>query len=325
MNPKLWRNKKVLITGHEGFLGSWLTKSLLELGAEIVGVDLVKNRPHSILKNLREKIKGIKGDVADFGFISRILEEERPRIVFHLAAQAVVGEAIQDPVKTFKSNIEGTWNILESCKDKEFIEGIVIASSDKAYGEHEDLPYREEMALRSHYPYDVSKGCADLIAYTYFKTYGLPVCITRCGNIYGPGDLHFSRIIPDAIGSMIKNRQLLIRSDGQFTRDYIYIEDVVRGYILLAERMEELNLYGEAFNFSNERPISVLELVQIIYKICDREPNYKILNKTKYEIRNQYLSANKAREVLSWRPKYNLEQGLERTIEWYKGFFGKVK
>ena len=321
MKDNFWKNKKVLITGQEGFLGSWLSKILLELDAKIVGIDIVKRKANYFLGDLRGKIKNVQADVANLKVVTSIINDFKPSIIFHLAAQAIVEEALNIPIRTFKSNIEGTWNILEACKGKKFIEGIVVASSDKAYGVHKNLPYREETPLKGVYPYDVSKSCADLLACTYSDIYRVPVCVTRCGNIYGPGDLHFSRIVPEAMRSIIKNKRLVIRSDGKFTRDYIYVEDVVRGYLILARKMQAFKLFGQAFNFSNEEPISVLELVKIIYKACDRKPSYKILNKVKYEIRNQFLSAQKAKRMLGWKPKYILDEGLKRTFKWYKDYF----
>lgn len=318
MDKGFWKDKKVLITGHEGFLGSWLAKTLLSFGAAIVGLDKVTNRPISILDGLRKDLICIKGDVSNLKFVNQVVNKYKPQIIFHLAAEAIVGEANKHPIKAFKSNIEGTWNVLETSRDKKFIKAIVIASSDKAYGSHNKLPYTEEAALKGSHPYDTSKSCADLIAYTYFNTYQLPVCVTRCGNIYGEGDFHFSRIVPETIRCAIADKRLMIRSDGKFIRDYIYVGDVVNGYIALAEKMIKKGLYGEAFNFSNETPISVLELVKKIYKITGKKPNYRILNKAKYEIKKQFLSAKKARQVLGWKPKYSLEKGLKITIDWYK-------
>jgi len=318
---KFWKNKIVLVTGHEGFLGSWLTKILLSCGAKIVGVDKVKNRPISILKDLRKNIIGIKGDIVNLKFIDEIMNKYKPKIIFHLAAEAIVEEAYRNPIKTFKANIQGTWNVLEAARGKDFIEGILVSSSDKAYGSHKELPYNEKAALKGDHPYDVSKSCADLLSYTYFHTYGLAVCVTRCGNIYGPGDFHFSRIVPDTIRSVLTGKKLLIRSDGKFIRDYVYVEDIVSGYIMLAEKMRQLNLAGQAFNLSNENPISVLGLVKAIYKLTQTKPNYKILSRAKYEIKEQYLCSKKVRDLLSWKPKYGLEQGLLMTIEWYKRYF----
>ena len=210
---------------------------------------------------------------------------------------------------------------MEASRGNNRVKAIIISSSDKAYGSHKHLPYKEDTPLSGAHPYDVSKSSADLIAYTYYHTYGAPVAVTRCGNIFGPGDFNFSRIIPDAIRCAIANKPLLIRSDGKFTRDYIYIEDVVAGYIRLAEKMRRLRLFGEAFNFSNGEPISVLELVKKVYELSDKRPNYKILGRAKYEIKHQYLSSKKARRILGWKPKYPLNKGLEITLKWYRDYF----
>ena len=322
MKEKFWKNKKVLITGYEGFLGSHLTRNLLSYGAKISGLDIKTHRKQTILsvKELN-KIDIIRGSVEDFPLVSKIIRENKIEYIFHLAAEALVEECLQKPVKAFSTNIKGTWNILEAARNSNTIKSIIIASSDKAYGSHNILPYKENAALRGKHPYDVSKSCADLIAYTYFYTYGVPACITRCGNIFGPGDFNFSRIVPDAVRCALLGKELLIRSDGKFTRDYIYVEDVVMGYIVLAQKMQKLKLFGEAFNFSNEKPTLVLELAKLIYKLSQRVPNYKVLNQAKYEIRHQYLSASKARKVLKWQPKYTLKEGLTKTIDWYSKIF----
>lgn len=318
---KYWKNKSVLITGHEGFLGSWLCKGLIERGARVVGIDKVNKRPVSVLNNIRNNFTPIKGNIANLKLIETVINKYKPQVIFHLAAEAIVEECYKDPVRTFKSNIQGTWNILETARDKKFIESIVIASSDKAYGSHKRLPYHEDIALKGDHPYDVSKSCADLICYTYFNTYNVPVCVTRCGNIFGPGDFHFSRIVPDTIRCALSNKPILIRSDGNFTRDYIYVEDIVNGYILLAQNIKELRLSGEAFNFSCDKPIPVIELVKKIYKLANSSPNYRILNKAKYEIRHQYLSSKKARRILRWKSEVTLDEGLKKTIKWYRDYF----
>ena len=315
---KYWKNKKVLITGHEGFLGANLTKTLLDYGADIIGIDKVKNRPDSVLTGLRNQMMCVKGDISNLELVKGLIDKYKPLVIFHLAAEAIVGEANKKPIGTFKSNIEGTWNILEASRDKKFIEAIVVASSDKAYGSHKILPYKETASLKGDHPYDVSKSCADLICHAYWNTYNVPVCVTRCGNIFGPGDFNFSRVVPDAIRCALRNKQFMIRSDGRFTRDYIYVKDIVNGYISLAEKMKKLKLYGEAFNFSDENPITVIEMVKKIYNLIGRKPDYKILNQAKYEIKHQYLSSQKARKMLDWRPAYTLEKGLLRAIEWYK-------
>lgn len=321
MNKDFWKNKKVLITGYEGFLGSNLTKTLIDSTAKIIGLDIKVNRKDTILTLPDyKKIMVIKGSVANYALVKKIISEFKVDVVFHLAAEAIVGKSQQKPLHTFSSNIRGTWNVLEACRNSKTVEAIVIASSDKAYGSHKNLPYHEDAPLIANYPYDVSKSCADLIACTYFHTYGVPVAVTRCGNIYGPGDFNFSRIVPDAIRCEFSGKTLLIRSDGKFTRDYVYIDDIINGYIILAEKLKKLHLAGEAFNFSNEAPISVLNLIKIIYELTGNNPNYKILNKAKYEIMHQYLSAEKARKILQWKPQYNLKEGLKKTIQWYKVF-----
>ncbi len=314
-----WRNKKVLITGYEGFLGSHLTRTLLNYGAKICGLDIKTRRKQTILSSKElKRVNIIKGSVENFSLVSKIINENKITFVFHLAAKALVNECLENPVRGFATNIKGTWNILEAARNNNTIKAIIIASSDKAYGSHKNLPYKEDFSLCGNHPYDVSKSCADLIAHTYFYTYNLPVSVTRCGNIYGPGDFNFSRIVPDAIRAVLKDKTLIIRSDGKFTRDYVYVDDIVNGYVTLAEKMQKLKLFGEAFNFSDEKPISVLELVKKIYKMSDKKPNYKILGKAKYEIKNQSLSAKKARKVLRWKPKHSLEEGLKEAINWYK-------
>lgn len=325
MTNVFWRNKNVLITGYEGFLGSHLNRTLLRYGAKVWGLDIITHRRQTILsENELNRVNIIKGSIENFSLVSNVIKRNKIEFIFHLAAKAIVGECLKNPIKTFSTNIKGTWNILEASRNNNRIKAIIIASSDKAYGSHMKLPYKENTPLSGAHPYDVSKSCTDLVAYTYHHTYRLPVAVTRCGNIFGPGDFNFSRIVPDTIRSAFQDKTLLIRSDGEFTRDYIYVDDVIRGYLTLAEKMQKLNLFGEAFNFSNENPISVLELVKIIYEICDREPNYEILHKAKCEIRNQYLSSEKAKKILGWDSKYTLDEGLKKTIEWYKNIIKEI-
>jgi CDP-glucose 4,6-dehydratase len=326
MESKFWKNKKVLITGFEGFLGSNLSKALVLSGARLFGLDIKVGRKETILNELDyNKISVIKGSVTNFKLIERLIKKDKINVVFHLAAEATVGKCQDYPLKTFSVNIQGTWNILEACRYSKDVQSIIIASSDKAYGAHKNLPYREDLPLQGSHPYDVSKSCADLIANTYAHTYGLPVAITRCGNIYGPGDFNFSRLIPDAMRSLALNKRLGIRSDGNFVRDYVYVDDIVNGYLRLAELLKKQELSGEAFNLSNERPITVLELLQKIKQLnlCGHQLEYRILNIAKYEIRKQYLSSTKARRILGWKPTYNLAQGLSKTADWYFSYFCK--
>lgn len=316
-----WKNKKVLITGYEGFIGSNLVKNLVGTGADIVGLDIKTHRKDTILDGELKRIRIVKGSVEDYAVVSRIINNERIEFVFHLAAAALVGESLTGPLRTFSTNIKGTWNILEACRNSRYIKVIIIASSDKAYGSKNNLPYKEDSSLNGNHPYDVSKSCADLLAYTYFHTYGLAVCVTRCGNIYGPGDFNFSRIVPDAVRSAISGKTLQIRSDGKFTRDYVYVKDIISAYLLLAQKMYSLKIFGQAFNFSNEYPVTVIKLVRLISKLSGRKKaDYKILDQAKYEIRHQYLSAHKARKILRWKPEYSLEDGLRETIRWYQSY-----
>ncbi|MBN2831055.1 MAG: GDP-mannose 4,6-dehydratase, partial [Candidatus Omnitrophica bacterium] len=246
-------------------------------------------------------------------------------IIFHLAAEAIVGRSQENPLNAFKSNITGTWEVLEASRRQKNAPAIVIASSDKAYGEHKKLPYKEGAALIANHPYDVSKSCADLIANTYAHTYGLPVAITRSGNIYGPGDFNFSRLIPDAIRCILSGKTLKIRSNGKFIRDYVYIDDVVQGYVRIAELLAQGRFKGEAFNLSNERPLSVMKVLEEIKRpgFSDKQLEYKIMNTARYEIKKQYLSSAKARRVLGWRPKYGIREGFKKTVDWYSVYLRK--
>lgn len=299
-------------------------KELIDQGANVTG--LVRDTvPKSNLYQ-GEQVKQmniVQGALEDLDVIERALGEYEIDTVFHLAAQAIVGVANRNPISTFEANILGTWNILEACRRHPLIKRVIVASSDKAYGDQPVLPYDENMPLQGKHPYDVSKSCADLLSHTYFNTYGLPVCITRCGNLYGGGDLNFNRIIPQTIQLVLNGEAPEIRSDGTFIRDYFYIEDAVEAYLLLAEKMEELNLAGEAFNFSNEIQLTVLELVEKILKAMDSDLKPKVLNQGSHEIKHQYLSAEKARKLLNWMPAHTIDEGLEKTIEWYKAFFQK--
>ncbi|MEC1543828.1 GDP-mannose 4,6-dehydratase [Bacillus halotolerans] len=319
-----WKNKNVFVTGCTGLLGSYLVKELIEQGANVTG--LVRDHvPHSNLYQGEhvKKMNIVQGALEDLPVIERALGEYEIDTVFHLAAQAIVGVANRNPVSTFEANILGTWNVLEACRKHPLIKRVIVASSDKAYGDQKNLPYDEDMPLQGKHPYDVSKSCADLISHTYFHTYGLPVCITRCGNLYGGGDLNFNRIIPQTIQLVLNGEAPEIRSDGTFVRDYFYIEDAVQAYLLLAEKMEEHNLAGEAFNFSNEIQLTVLELVEKILKKMNSNLKPKVLNQGSNEIKHQYLSAEKARKLLNWTPAYTIDEGLEKTIAWYTEFFKK--
>jgi CDP-glucose 4,6-dehydratase len=319
-----WQDRPVLITGATGLVGSWLTRSLREAGADVVC--LVRDWvPQSELVRSRvlEQVKVVRGDVRDREAIERTLGEYEIDTVFHLAAQTIVGIANRNPVSTFESNIQGTWNLLEACRRSPAVRAVVVASSDKAYGEQEELPYCEDAPLEGRHPYDVSKSCADLIAHTYAATYGLPVAITRCGNFYGGGDLNWNRIVPGTIRSVLRGERPIIRSDGQFVRDYFYVEDGAAAYMMLAEKLHHRkDLHGLAFNFSNETQVTVLELVDRILHLMDSDLQPLVQNEASHEIRRQYLSAERARQMLQWSPLFTLEEGLDRTIPWYRELCG---
>lgn len=320
-NKEYWLNRNVFVTGCTGFLGSYLVRELLHLGANVTGLvrDLVADSK-LFADNDNKRINVVRGSIEDLQLLERVMGEYEIETVFHIAAQAIVGIANRNPISTFKANIEGTWNILEACRRSPTIKQIIVASSDKAYGDQEKLPYDESMPLQGKHPYDVSKSCTDLLAQAYYRTYNLPVCITRCGNLYGGGDLNFNRIIPQTIKSIVHGKSPEIRSDGTFIRDYFYVEDAVHAYLLLAEKMEEGNIHGEAFNFSNEIQLTVLELVNRILELMNTDLQPLILNQGQHEIKHQYLSAAKARKTLNWKPKFSIEEGLKKTIEWYIKF-----
>src|ERR1700691_3116226 len=319
-----WKDRSVFVTGGTGLLGSWLVSQLMDNGANVVC--LVRDWvPQSELVRSRriEQVKTVRGDVCDRELIERALGEYEVEVVFHIAAQAIVGIANRNPVSTFTTNIGGTWNVLESCRRSPKVSSIVVASSDKAYGDQERLPYDESMALQGRHPYDVSKSCADLIAQTYAATYNLPVAITRCGNFYGGGDLNWNRVVPGTIRSILRGERPVIRSDGKFVRDYFYIQDGASAYMLLAERLaSNLALRGQAFNFSNESQVSVIDIVELILRKMKSSLRPEVLNQASNEIRHQFLSAARARTVLNWQPQFTLESGLDRTLEWYREFLG---
>jgi CDP-glucose 4,6-dehydratase len=317
-----WRDRPVFITGATGLVGGWLTKRLVEEGASVVC--LVRDWvPRSSLlgSDLAAQVTIVRGDVRDQALLERVLGEYEIDTVQHLAAQTIVPIANRNPVSTFESNIAGTWSVLEACRRSPTVKQIVYASSDKAYGECDTLPYDEATPLRGTHPYDVSKSCGDLIAQSYANTYGLPVVITRCGNFYGGGDLNWNRIVPGTIRSVLRGERPVIRSDGTFIRDYFYVEDGAAAYMLLAERLEgNTSLYGAAFNFSNELQLTVRAIVEKILGLMGKELQFEVRSEASNEIPHQYLSAKRAREQLGWHPLFSLNEGLKRTIEWYEKF-----
>ena len=321
-DKSFWRDRRVFVTGATGLVGGWLIRRLLEAEADVVC--LIRDwTPNSELYQSRmiDKVTVVSGDLCDQAVLERALGEFEINTVMHLAAQTIVGIANRNPVSTFEANIGGTWKLLEACRRSPKVGQIIVASSDKAYGEAKVLPYTEETPLEGRHPYDVSKSCSDLIAQTYAVTYKLPVVITRCGNFYGGGDLNWNRIIPGTIRSVLRDQRPLIRSDGSFVRDYFYVEDGAAAYMFLAEQLARRpELAGSAFNLSTEIQLSVLDIVRQVLREMHSTLEPEILGEASHEIPHQYLSARKARELLNWQPLFTLEEGLRRTIEWYTNY-----
>ena len=322
MKSSFWLDRPTFVTGASGFMGGWLVRRLLASGADVVCLIRDWVPQCDVARGgLLDRIKVVRGDVCDAALLERVLGEYEVDTVFHLAAQTTVGVANANPISTFQSNIGGTWALLEAGRRSPRVKQIITASSDKAYGDHEALPYDESMALQGKHPYDVSKSCADLIGQAYANTYDLPVAITRCGNFYGGGDLNWNRIVPGTVRSVLRGQRPIIRSDGQYVRDYLYIEDGADAYMTLAEKLaERRELRGEAFNFSNESQLTVVQLVERILELMESDLEADIRNEASNEIRKQYLSARKAREALGWTPLLGLDEGLRRTISWYREF-----
>jgi len=324
MTRSFWRDRPVLVTGATGLLGAWLTRRLREAGADVVC--LVRDwvpQCELVRAGLIEHVKVVRGDIRDRECLERAIGEYETDTVIHLAAQTIVGIANRNPISTFESNIQGTWNLLEACRRSAGVRSVVIASSDKAYGHQDKLPYGEDTPLEGRHPYDVSKSCADLIAQAYAASFSLPVVVTRCGNFYGGGDLNWNRIVPGTIRSVLRGERPVIRSDGQYIRDYFYVEDGAAAYMLLAEQVHlRPELTGLAFNFSNETEVTVLDLVNRILRTMDSKLEPLVLNQASNEIRRQYLSAERARQMLAWSPLFTLDTGIGRTISWYRDFLG---
>ncbi len=319
-----WRDRRTLVTGATGLVGGALVRRLREQGADLVC--LVRDwvpQSELVRSRLIDHVTTVRGDVRDQGLLERVLGEYEIVTVIHLAAQTIVTIANRNPVSTFETNVAGTWALLEACRRSPTVKQIVVASSDKAYGDQDALPYTEETPLAGRHPYDVSKSCADLLAQSYAATYGLPVVVSRCGNFYGGGDLNWNRIVPGTIRSVVRGERPIIRSDGQYVRDYFYVEDGAAVYALLAERLAERpEIKGRAYNFSNETPVTVLDLVGRVLSLMGSDLAPDVRNEATNEIRRQCLSAARARAELGWRPLYSLDEGLTPTIEWYRSFLG---
>ncbi len=318
-NRSFWQDRPVFITGCTGLLGSWLTQTLVALGADVIG--LVRDwvpQSELVRSGTIQQIKVVRGDIADGDLMQRIFSDYEIRTCFHLAAQTIVGIANRMPVPTFETNIRGTWNVLEAGRQWPKTEQIILASSDKAYGDHDILPYGEDAALQGRHPYDVSKSCADLLALTYATTYALPVSVTRCGNMFGGGDLNWNRIIPGVMRWALRGEQPVIRSDGSLRRDYVFVLDIVDAYLTLAEAMKDGALTGEAFNFGLNEPKTVLEIAQAVIDISPH-PHLEMIvqGEAPNEIQDQYLDSSKAHDALGWKPRHTLTEGLTETMQWY--------
>jgi CDP-glucose 4,6-dehydratase len=317
-----WHGRRVFITGCTGFLGSWLTAALLDRGAAVTGL-IHRREPESQLvrSGLLNRIDQVPGDLLDFGLLQRTLADYRIDTVFHLAGQTIVGVANREPVDTFETNIRGTWLLLEAVRKVPSVRGVVVASSEKAYGEQINLPYREDSPLQGIHPYEVSKSCADLIAQSFAHTYGLAIAVTRCSNLYGGGDLNWNRIIPGTIRNILNRERPVLRSDGSFRRDYLYVADAVRGYLMLAEKLMESGVRGQPFNLGSGCPISALEVVQTIVSLSGHpELEPVILNEVKNEIQEEYLDPTQAERAFGWRPQYSLAGGLSEAMTWYRAY-----
>lgn len=294
-----WKGKRVLITGDQGFVGSHLAKALINKGAEVTGFDIKVNDM----------------DVSNYDLVEKTIREKKIQVVYHLAAEAIVERAGRMPLQAFLANILGTWNIIELCRTTKGIKSVIFASSDKAYGEHKILPYKENYPLLTKYPYEVSKSCADLLAQSYFFSYRLPIVITRCGNIYGCGDPNTNRLLPNAIRCLLNCKELLVRGSGKFVRDFIYIDDIVDAYIRIGELFKRRKLAGQVFNLGNNQPISILDFVKTINEVVRGGLRYRLIDGGFGEIQKQYLDSSKAYKLLGWKPKWSLKEGLIFTLQ----------
>jgi CDP-glucose 4,6-dehydratase len=319
-----WSDKRVLVTGASGMVGSWLTQWLVESGAHTVAF-IADTDPQSELvrSGTINKVSVVNGRLENYDDIERAINNHEVDSIFHLGAQPIVGAADRAPRHTFESNIQGTWNLLDACRVlSPLVKRIVVASSDKAYGTQPILPYTEDMSMNGDHPYEVSKSCTDLISTTYARTYGTPVTIARCGNIYGGGDLNWNRIVPGTFRSLLRGEQPVLRSDGTFVRDYLHVDDIVSAYLTLGEQTDKPEFAGQGFNFSDESPLTVMQIYKAICEAAgrkDTEP--QILNAASSEIKDQFLDSTKAHNVLAWRASVTLEDGLKKSFDWYRNFF----
>jgi CDP-glucose 4,6-dehydratase len=318
--PSDLAGESILVTGAHGLLGAWLVKALLDLGAEVVAI----RRDEPVLSTLEllgldEHVNTVHGDICSDGLIERTLNEYEVRGVFHLAAQTLVGTANRSPLSTFETNIRGTWLLLEACR-LHAVPRVVVASSDKAYGRQAELPYRETQPLLASFPYDTSKAAADMLARTYWHTYSLPVAVTRFANLYGGGDANRSRLIPEAVCAALAGRAPVVRSDGSPERDFLYVEDGVRAYLAIYRALADGQAAGEAFNAGGGALNRVGDVVALICQLAgtDVAPDVQGQGTPHGEIDRQYVDSTKLTQLTGWQPEVSLEDGLARTLEWYR-------
>ncbi len=324
-SKEFWSNERVLVTGATGMVGSWLTRWLVESGATVVAlVSDVDPQSEFYRSGTASRVAVANGRLEKYEDVERAVNNHEVTSIFHLGAQPIVGAANRSPRHTFESNIQGTWNVLDAARVlSPMVRRVIVASSDKAYGTQSVLPYTETMSLQGDHPYEVSKSCTDLITTTYARTYGVPCSIARCGNIYGAGDLNWNRIVPGTIRSLLRRERPLLRSDGTFVRDYLHVDDIVKAYLLLGQVTDREDVMGEGFNFSNESPLTVMQIYEAICEAADLAGTTpEVLSQGSDEIKDQYLDASKARKVLGWEPNVALEDGLRTTVAWYRQFFG---
>ncbi len=319
-----WKGRRVLVTGATGLVGAWLTRDLLAEGADVVALARDWDPQSELIRSGDvTRCTVVNGVVEDLSTVTRALNHYSCDTLFHLAAQTQVGAAWRDPFETYESNVRGTYTVLEACRRLGTqVQRIVVASSDKAYGDAAELPYTENTRLDAKYPYDTSKLCTDFITRSYVVTYGLPATIARCGNIYGGGDLNWDRIVPGTIRWLLANERPIIRSNGKLTRDYIYVKEVVAAYKALADHVHRPEVKGEAFNFSAEKPLNVLEIVEAVTRAMGSKLTPDVRNTAVAEIKDQYLDSSRAKSVLGWKSSWTLATALGETVDWYKAFLG---
>jgi CDP-glucose 4,6-dehydratase len=317
-----WSSRRVLVTGATGIIGSWLTSHLLDLGADVTALVLdADSRSQLVRSRDIDRITVIPGRLESFDDVERAIVGPEIDTVFHLGAQAIVGTALRSPRATFETNIRGTYNVLDACRlHRNMVRRVIVASSDKAYGTSSRLPYTEDQPPLGRHPYDVSKSCTDLLATSYAMTYELPVAIARCGNVYGGGDLHWNRVVPGTIRALLEDRAPEVRSDGNYTRDYIHVDDIAEAYVVLAENLHRRDLWGEPFNFAAGEPVTVLDLIAAITRVIGSNREPVILDVARAEIPHQHLDPSKAERLLRWRSRIGLNEGLARTVSWYRDY-----